>query len=366
VRGAGEGTAQTPSFLSTCRSKPGRMGRCPLPGGLIMLIEKLSVRNFRGLSSLELPGLGDLNLLVGESGVGKTSVLEAIEFYLSDDFPSAVEKILRARQQQVFATEPKGANLIGRQPMHRQVVNSNGSENDYIGSFYVGGSPLPLLKILFFGDKIIAAIDERKWEFKISEHFFDRDIQRPKDFPEFTVPNFMIPVNSIGSEEVINWWENLLLTPYEDDVTDLMRLFDTRIERIGVSQRNVRVRIAGESFPVTLQSLGDGATRLFGIAVAAVAARGGVLLIDEFENGLHHTLQRKVWSFLFEATRRLGIQVFATTHSTDCIRAFADVAAADPAVGVLYRLEKKSDHIRAVRIDEEDLVIIADRDIEVR
>ena len=40
--------------------------------------EKLTISRFRGLSRLELDGLGDFNVLLGANDVGKTSVLEAI------------------------------------------------------------------------------------------------------------------------------------------------------------------------------------------------------------------------------------------------------------------------------------------------
>jgi AAA15 family ATPase/GTPase len=40
-----------------------------------------------------------------------------------------------------------------------------------------------------------------------------------------------------------------------------------------------------------LKSLGDGITRFFHIIVALVNAQNGILLVDEFENGLYWKVQ---------------------------------------------------------------------------
>lgn len=75
------------------------------------------------------------------------------------------------------------------------------------------------------------------------------------------------------------------------------------------------VKIEGIDEPLPLKSMGDGITRLFHIIVALVNARNGILLIDEFENGLHWSVQPKVWDIVFQLSEKLNVQVFATTHS---------------------------------------------------
>ena len=75
--------------------------------------------------------------------------------------------------------------------------------------------------------------------------------------------------------------------------------------------------------------------RLFGLALALVNARGGLLLINEFENGLHHSVQTDVWRMIFRLAERLAVQVFATTHSRDSVRSFQEAAAESPEEGVL-------------------------------
>ena len=116
-----------------------------------------------------------------------------------------------------------------------------------------------------------------------------------------------------------------------------------------------------------LRSLGDGMVRVLGIALALVNVINGILLIDEIENGLHYLVQPDLWRLIFQTARQLNVQVFATTHSWDCIQAFQQVAQEDTeSEGMLIRLEAKDGNIAATLFDEEELGIATREQIEVR
>ena len=168
----------------------------------------------------------------------------------------------------------------------------------------------------------------------------------------------------------------MTLTTLEDKVVESLRIIAPEVERvslvsqeIGIARSEERypiVKLSGAAEPVSLASLGDGMSRLFTIVLALVNSAEGLLLIDEVENGLHYSIQPHVWRLIFETAERLDIQVFATTHSWDCIDGFQQAAAENPNSGVLIRLERGPLGIRPVIIDEEDLSVVAKEDIEVR
>jgi len=107
--------------------------------------------------------------------------------------------------------------------------------------------------------------------------------------------------------------------------------------------------------------------RLFGITLALANCRDGFLLIDEVENGIHYSVQQDFWRMMLRTAHENNVQVFATTHSWDCVRGFAQAAVENENVeGVLVRLEKEEDGLRAVRYSERRLKIAADQRIEVR
>ncbi len=90
----------------------------------------------------------------------------------------------------------------------------------------------------------------------------------------------------------------------------------------------------------TVNSLGDGVRRLFGLLLAVTAARNGFLLIDEIEIGLHWSVQQALWQSLFTFAEDLDVQVFATTHSEDTVSAFASVWSGHEDAGAFHRLQQ--------------------------
>ena len=134
-----------------------------------------------------------------------------------------------------------------------------------------------------------------------------------------------------------------------------------------VRGRRVVVKIAGQAMPVPLQSLGDGAVRLFGVALALANSRDGFLVIDETENGIHHSIQRDFWKMVMQTAERNNVQVIATTHSWDCVVGFAHAAnELEEVEGLLVRLERPPAGLRPITYDASRLKNIAKHGIEVR
>jgi AAA15 family ATPase/GTPase len=114
--------------------------------------------------------------------------------------------------------------------------------------------------------------------------------------------------------------------------------------------------------------MGDGMNRLLGITLALAVVSGGILLVDEIENGIHYSVQTDVWRTILRAAESLNVQVFATTHSWDCIRAFAAATnEMEGTAGILYRLDRRiKGEVRPVRYTQEEMAIAAEQQIEVR
>jgi AAA15 family ATPase/GTPase len=108
--------------------------------------------------------------------------------------------------------------------------------------------------------------------------------------------------------------------------------------------------------------------RLLGLILTLIECENGMLLIDEVEIGFHYSVLPDVWKLIFKTAKDLNVQVFATTHSKDCIEAFTQAAIDDEeSEGMLIRLERnKDDKIIAKIFDEESLETIERRNIEVR
>lgn len=130
------------------------------------------------------------------------------------------------------------------------------------------------------------------------------------------------------------------------------------------------IRVPGSQEAIPLRRMGDGLYRLFQIACAlerAVSTEGGLLLIDEIENGLHYSKHAEVWTVIIRAASERNVQVVATTHSWDCIRGLRAALPEVPEADVqMFRLERLKDRHVAVRFERKELPIVADSEIEVR
>jgi AAA15 family ATPase/GTPase len=163
------------------------------------------------------------------------------------------------------------------------------------------------------------------------------------------------------------------LTHLEEDVSQALHIIAPDVQRLnllGREQRGRRIPMAkvdGWDDPVPLRSMGEGLTRLFSITLALVNAKDGLLLIDEVESGLHYSVHTDLWRLIFQLADRLNVQVFATTHSWDCIEGLQKSAQEEEhRDGMLIRLENRKGEIIPILFDEHRLGIATREDIEVR
>jgi len=106
--------------------------------------------------------------------------------------------------------------------------------------------------------------------------------------------------------------------------------------------------------------------RMLVMAIAITQCRGGVLLIDEIDSGLHYSVMSDMWRLIFNTAKELDVQVFATTHSYDCVYSLAHICAdADEQNPVtIQRIEPGRS--KAIPYAQNEIRIAADREIEVR
>jgi hypothetical protein len=183
-----------------------------------------------------------------------------------------------------------------------------------------------------------------------------------------------ITTDSLTAATAAEYWKAIVLTDEEQLVVDALRILDDRIMRlafVGGSRYNrggkggLLVKYEGADRPIPIGSLGEGMWRLFSIAVALISARGGVLLVDEIDTGLHYTTLEAMWRMVLQASRRLNVQVFATTHSSDCINSLATFCQSPEAARVsLQRMEQGGQ--MAVGYSMDEIWVAAQHGIETR
>ncbi|MBH1970277.1 AAA family ATPase [Moraxellaceae bacterium AER2_44_116] len=369
-------------------------------------LDSLKIQNFRMLEDFEVEKLGQVNLIVGKNNSGKSTVLEALRIYAGNADRWLLQKIWQERGERFTASKHEGKNIddfiFFADFFHNRVVTdftqfSIGSINSDPVNFQI--SHIDAYKkhhASYPADEIIeTAIQHKPLNKRIyvatkheaySVMFFDySDDEQISIMSVSTGFWSSIPISLVGTQltdikELAQKWDSIVFTDFEQTVTEALRIIEPTIQGVAFIQdknkvtgeRTAIVRLQGQAQPVPLKSLGDGMQRILQIALNIYQAKDGFLLIDEFENGLHYSVQEKVWGLIFEMAKRLNIQVFATTHSWDCIEAFSEVASKREDVeGLLFsmgRSAKTSDNgkIIATIFDEAKLQRFTQADMDVR
>lgn len=356
-----------------------------------MTLPSLTIEGFRAFRRLEVPRLARVSLVVGSNNVGKTSLLEALELLAAGPaFPFVLGKILRDRRE--FPTERGSTRDVDVlrifHEASRQLEIVGGTRRFSMSRAWAvpddkGEHLLPNRAGRF---RIAAEATSAPWDGVevLDVHVngappvpltLDASLALPSGWIEqaehATLAATSLPAGGLDEEASARLWDSVVLQGEEELLVDALRVIAPDIGRVFFinargDSRVAYVRRTGHRNAEPLYSLGGGMRRLLDLALGLVEARGGLLLVDEIENGIHYSVQPDLWALVLEAATRLDVQVFATTHSWDCIEAFQQAAAAHPATGELIRLHRMGADIHATIADEADLAIITREAIEVR
>lgn len=126
------------------------------------------------------------------------------------------------------------------------------------------------------------------------------------------------------------------------------------IENIVTDDNELMVELSDCAEKVNILNMGQGFKRAFEITLKAWVAEQAVVLIDDIELGLHHSIHEAIWAYLYKVAEARGNQLFATTHSMDMINGFIAAPIAkensgdvdpDKLGGLLLRLERTNKKI---------------------
>jgi ABC-type branched-subunit amino acid transport system ATPase component len=378
------------------------------------MIHSIKLSGYRGFTRFAMNGLGRINLLVGKNNSGKTSILEALMLLAFSNDPTVLWRVVTRRGEQAYSEQIPGravqaeleiAHLFHGHEIKPGIEFSIATQNQKpsrsvryrIDAAKPEDSPILFAQLAQIGEETssvarlalkvngspgqtIPPIPLSK-QMAVRQELFGHlsNITRATK-SDVGTPQY-ITTESLNVGELLNLWNGIVLTPEEDRVIEALKFLEPDIERIAsLNVGNVAygfpgfpvrggfaVRMRGSENRIPIGSFGDGMWRILALAVAISKAKGNILLIDEVDTGLHYTVMADMWRLINSAAERFNVQVFATTHSYDCVHSLAsicsDVEDAKSHITV-HRIEPNANE--SVRFSEEQIKIAAEREIEIR
>jgi AAA15 family ATPase/GTPase len=349
------------------------------------MLKSLKIKNFRCFEEFDLPQLGRVNLLVGKNNSGKTSVLEAIHILDSFSLVALWESIER-RDEYLENNREEDISRINHFYLGHEI--EDGNEIMISGSRKDGSALFKLFTNQKY-DPLQDSMSENPEGSTVCEWIYFNEDNEIKSQKKFTINLFPRPVtltrrtinnsvfialSSVNVLHLIKLFNQIVITPQEQILYEALRFIEPKIERIApitiqgfrkVQHGGFVVAIDGKRIPIG--SMGDGIWRILEITLAMVNIPGGTLLIDEIDTGLHFSVMIDLWKLICKTAEKLDIQVFATTHNSDCWKSLAEVANSDDVASediTIHRIERGKK--QSIVFNEQEMAIAAERDIEVR
>jgi AAA15 family ATPase/GTPase len=314
------------------------------------MLTQVQLKNFRGFKDTLIEPFKRVNLIIGQNNTGKTGLLEALVLLLDDVHAANLPNSFRTTGGDWNENYWKWLSYNKDITQALSVFGKFDDETKF-GVQLAPGNALPMNGSFKgqLGNRRLFAFGQRVGpELKTSILS-----TRPTD----------------PRQDAIDY-NRVVLRRKKNQVESLLKKIEPRLQAIETLQTGDTPLLyadVGLSELIPITQLGQGFIRLLDIYSEMVAAEAKVLLIDEIENGLHHSAMPTIWKGLFNAAKEVDVQVFATTHSWECVLA-ADMAAREqiPYELNLIRLDRVTDNIKATIIDKEALESAKELNWEMR
>ncbi|MCI5132154.1 MAG: hypothetical protein D3904_11695, partial [Candidatus Electrothrix sp. EH2] len=345
------------------------------------MIEELEIKNFRGFSEYRIKDVGQVNLLVGTNNCGKTSILEAVHLLKTKGNLYNIFSLLARRGELKHENETTRYakadlcrlfhNFQIKQNFEFSIISHNGRQSGESLSASVEcvahqselAEKIPDFYTRFHGHDGYALFTVNS---KNEDEYINREVPvtndngllyeyikrtNSKPIPLETENLRFVPSSSLSPDNIVLLFEKIVLSPDEESVVEALQIIEPdiiRLATIGTSsvspedyvRGGILVKSSKWEERIPIGSFGDGIWRLLGLILSLVAAKNGTLLIDEIDTGLHHTVMSKMWKLICITAGKLNVQVFATTHSSDCWKTLADNAVEEEFADMPIRIHR--------------------------
>jgi AAA15 family ATPase/GTPase len=301
-------------------------------------VEQIQIKNFRCFDFLKVENLKRINLIGGGNNVGKSAFLEALEISASAIDPVSCAISLRDninRRQHLYSqnfnefdivtykknnlciqSDKSNISLEIKSIDQKMLTNITDDENFFDDNLFIEIIVNSNSKTLPY-NKFIDIINRKDQTFVHSSNHETKNI------------TFITPAN-LDERHLSELYGKIVDLGLIAEINSFLNTFDPRIESLLIrpteQYSTFKIKLKDKNVPVLLSSMGGGLNRYIAIVCSIWKSRDGQLYIDEIENGIHYTKYDKMWEILYDTASQANCQIFAVTHSKECIESFSKVA----------------------------------------
>jgi len=345
--------------------------------GVTSHFDNIHITKYKKLKNFKLDNLNKINIFAGLNNTAKTTLLEAV--YLLTQRNDMASHFKLIRQKNKFITlSPVFLNAVFQDKisvdgrfngvdvsirMEKFDEPKVDKKDDYIAS-YLLTSEIDNIEIsntvhTYVHESMQRISDQVSHlcssSFK-SPYFHDVD-DSVSDYNR----SVELKVNSDDGTYVtaINLVVNFM-QQIENSIVDIRYTEEMDVKRFLVESKYCLDR----SFD--LSTYGEGIQRIFYIALAFASCRNGVILIDEFETAIHYSLLKEFTILTQKLSETFNVQVFLTSHSNECIRAFVENGYRSEQI-TGFRMINENNNISTKRVDGDRFKYLVENiDLDIR
>jgi hypothetical protein len=350
------------------------------------VIKSVEIENFKCYKLCILRNLRRMNVIVGLNGSGKTALMEAL-FLASGGSPELALRIRAFRGLNLLSPpeDPISLEALWIDLFHQfdksekvsiRFVDSSGKaraleinassprafvlppgEQSAEGATF--STPLNFVYKFGAGRQEIHSMEltPKGVRMGVTKNVYRASMLGPHAHGHRELPQKFSDISKQGEEESI----------IDAIREDFPQVEDLRVELLkgGISSLWVKVKSVKRRFPIEL--LSSGISNYLAVLLSIAACKTGAVFVDEIENGLHYSIHEHMWRRVHSFAKKFDTQVFASTHSKECLQAMLPVMAGHESEFSMLRTRSSGEGASNVQqFDGKSLEAAIAEDFEIR
>ncbi len=304
-------------------------------------ISELTIKRYRGINDLRITNIGDINVLVGNNNVGKTSILEAKKIL---SIPNDIGNLVRVALSRYSGNAENFMDVLltifqTNIPDVNEVENFNTQETYELSLGCKTDQKDIRLQIM---GSVSEKIDFNRTDEPVKKIFDATAIIETNGKKTHTQFSIAPPDIEVGNSEAafdalymlvntsiyrtcVKLYTDVIKIQNKSDFISIMQIFDKNIYDISIIEEMIWIHNKKNGV-MPLFSYGSGMQKALLLGMLVTLSKGRILLIDEIESAIHTTALKDIFSFFVSDCKKMDVQAFVTTHSIEAIDSFLEVA----------------------------------------